>query len=134
MADDKQKNADFIGHVVGDPKNPQETRMLTGWFGESGEEGCRRLYTDAELSSYIDIPDDAILHSEPLKDVQPSGGVIVWIDRDAALKQGGSASTTITLAVAQPAPNVAIHDIQDGFRFVADVDSRTVRRESDAMR
>ncbi len=27
-------------------------------------------------------------------------------------QQGGSASTTITLAVAQPAPNVAIHDIQ----------------------
>jgi hypothetical protein len=93
MADDKQKNADFIEHVVGDAKNPQETRMLTGWFGESGEEGHRRLYTDAELSNYIDIPDDAILHSEPLKDVQPSGGVIVWINRDAALKQGGSASS-----------------------------------------
>jgi hypothetical protein len=93
MADDKQKNADFIGHVVGDPKNPQETRMLTGWFGESGEEGYRRLYTDAELSNYVDIPDDAILHSESLKDVQPSGSVIVWIKSDAALKQGGSASS-----------------------------------------
>ena len=72
MADDKQKNADFIEHVVGDAKNPQETRMLTGWFGESGEEGYRRLYTDAELSSYIDIPDDAILYTEPLRDAQPS--------------------------------------------------------------
>jgi len=93
MADEKHKNADFIGHVVGDAKNPQETRMLTGWFGESGEDGYRRLYTDAELSSYIDIPDDAILYTEPLKDVQPLGGVIVWIKRDAALKQGGSAAS-----------------------------------------
>jgi len=93
MADDKQKNADFIGHVVGDPKNPQETRMLTGWFGESGEEGYRRLYTDAELKNYVDIPDDAILYTEPLRDVQPAGGVIVWIKSDAALKPGGSASS-----------------------------------------
>ena len=93
MADDKQKNADFVGRVVGDARNPQETRMLTGWFGDSGEDGYRRLYTDAELNSYVDIPDDAILYSEPLKDVQPSGGVIVWITRDAALKQGGSAAS-----------------------------------------
>ncbi len=93
MADDKQKNADFVGRVVGDAKNPPETRMLTGWFGEAGEEGYRRLYTDAELSNYVDIPDDAILYSEPLKDVQPLGGVLVWIKRDAALKPGGSASS-----------------------------------------
>lgn len=93
MADDKQKNADFIDRVVGDAKNPPETRMLTGWFGDSGEEGYRRLYADAELSSYVDIPDDAILYSEPLRDTQPSGCVMVWIKRDAALKPGGSAAS-----------------------------------------
>jgi hypothetical protein len=93
MADDKPKNADFIGSVVGDAKNPPETRMLTGWFGDSGEEGYRRLYGDAELSNYVDIPDDAILYNEPLRDAQPSGCVLVWIKRDAAVKQGGSASS-----------------------------------------
>ena len=93
MADDNQKNADFIGRVVSDAKNPPETRMLTGWFGDSGEEGFRRLYTDAELTSYIDIPDDAILYSEPLRDVQPAGCALVWVKRDAALKQGGSAAS-----------------------------------------
>jgi len=36
MADDKAKNADFIGRVVKDAKNPVETRMLSGWFGDSG--------------------------------------------------------------------------------------------------
>lgn len=93
MADDKQKNADFIDRVVGDAKNPPETRMLTGWFGDSGEEGYRRLYTDAELNNYVDIPDDAILYSEPLRDSQPSGCVLVWIKRDAVLKPGGSAAS-----------------------------------------
>jgi hypothetical protein len=91
MADDTSNNADFIGRVVGDAKNPPETRMLTGWFGDSGEEGFRRLYTDAELSSYVDIPTDAILYTEPIRDAQPAGAVLVWIKRDAAVKQGGSA-------------------------------------------
>jgi len=91
MADDTSKNADFIGRVVEDANNPPQTRMLTGWFGDSGEEGYRRLYTDAELSSYVDIPTDAILYTEPIRDAQPAGAVIVWIKRDAAVKQGGSA-------------------------------------------
>jgi len=93
MADDKPQNADFIGRVVSDAKNPPETRMLTGWFGDSSEEGHRRLYSDAELHCFVDIPDDAILYSEPVRDSQPSGCVMVWIKRDAEVKQGGSAAS-----------------------------------------
>lgn len=94
MADDNTpKNADFIGRVVSDAKNPPETCLLSGWLGDAAEEGFRRLYTDAALSAYVDIPADAILHSEPIRDVQPSGGVFVWVKRDAALKYGGSASS-----------------------------------------
>jgi len=94
MADDKtSRNADFIGRVVGDPANPPETRMLSGWFGDAAEKGYRRLYTEAELTSYVDIPDDAILYTEPIRDSQPAGAVLVWIKRDAELKPGGSAAS-----------------------------------------
>ena len=94
MADKKTPgNADFISRVVGDPANPPETRVLSGWFGDAAEEGWRRLYTDAELSSYVDIPEDAILHTEPIRDSQPAGGVLVWVKRDAELKPGGSAAS-----------------------------------------
>lgn len=93
MADEKAKNADFIGSVVKDAKNPVETRMLSGWFGDAGEEGFRRLYCDAELTSYVDIPDDAILYTEPIKDSQPAGAFLVWIKRDAAVQSGGSAAS-----------------------------------------
>ena len=89
--DDTPRNADFIEKVVSDAKDPPETRLLTGWLGDAADEGYRRLYTNAELSSYIDIPVDAILHSEPIRDAQPPGAVFVWIRRDADLKQGGSA-------------------------------------------
>jgi hypothetical protein len=91
--DDTPRNADFVARVVKDAKSPPETRMLTGWLGDAAEEGDRRLYTSAELSCYIDIPTDAILHTEPIRDAQPAGCVFVWVKRDAALKQGGSASS-----------------------------------------
>src|ERR1051325_6091501 len=89
MASDEKS---FIGRVVGDPANPPDTRLLSGGLGGSGEKGYKRLYTDPELSSYVDIPDDAILHTEPIRDSQPAGGVFVWIKADAAVKQGGSAA------------------------------------------
>jgi hypothetical protein len=91
--DDTPRNADFVARVVKDAKSPPETRMLTGWLGDAAEEGDRRLYTSAELSCYIDIPTDAILHTEPIRDAQPAGCVFVWVKRDAALKQGGSAAS-----------------------------------------
>jgi hypothetical protein len=87
------QNADFVGRVIGDAKNPTATRLLSGWFGDSGEEGYRRLFTDAELTAYVDIPADAILHTEPIRDVQPAGGLLVWIKADAAIRQGGSAAS-----------------------------------------
>lgn len=93
MADkDTPRNADFVRHVIKDAKSPPDTLLLTGWLGDAAEEGHRRLYTNAELSCYIDVPTDAILHAEPIRDVQPAGGVFVWIQRDAALKQHGSAA------------------------------------------
>lgn len=91
--DDTSRNADFVARVVKDAKSPPETRMLTGWLGDAPEEGERRLYTNADLSCYIDIPTDAILHTEPIRDSQPAGCVFVWVRRDAALKPGGSASS-----------------------------------------
>jgi hypothetical protein len=91
--DDKTRNAGFVGHLVKDAKSPPETRTLTGWLGDAAEEGDRRLYTNADLSCYIDIPADAILHVEPIRDSQPPDGVCVWVRRDAALKCGGSAAS-----------------------------------------
>ncbi|MFL6197251.1 MAG: hypothetical protein ACJ75H_23895 [Thermoanaerobaculia bacterium] len=91
--DDSPQNAEFIGRVVSDAKNPPDARMLTGWFGDAAEEGQRRLYTCADLSAYVDLPADAILHSEPVRDSQPPGAVFVWVRRDAVAQSGGSAAS-----------------------------------------
>ncbi|HEY3571709.1 MAG TPA: hypothetical protein VGP73_27525 [Thermoanaerobaculia bacterium] len=91
--DDTPRNADFVARVVKDAKSPPEARLLTGWLGDAAQEGERRLYTNPELSCYIDIPTDAILHTEPVRDAQPAGCVFVWVQRDAALKPGGSTAS-----------------------------------------
>jgi hypothetical protein len=81
----------FIAKIVKDPKNPPETLMLTGFLGASSEEGHTRLYFDAGLGSYVEIPNDAILHTEPAGD-DGLGASYVWIKRDAVLIHGPAGS------------------------------------------
>jgi len=78
---------DFVAALVRDPKQPPRVRILTGWFGISSEPNHRRLYLDAELRGYIDVPSDAVLHREEIgKDRSLLRGSIVWVNRDVELK------------------------------------------------
>ncbi|HVR41701.1 MAG TPA: hypothetical protein VMU84_21570 [Thermoanaerobaculia bacterium] len=83
----------FVQAVAGDGTSPPDVRVLTGWLGASGDDGYARLYLDQELSTYVDIPRDAILYSEDIPDSRPAGARNVWVRRDAELKEGGSAIT-----------------------------------------
>jgi hypothetical protein len=79
----------FVGKLVADPKQPPDTLLLTGYLGSSSDEGHTRLYFDAQLSSYVEIPDAAILHSQDMpKELSPLGGSYVWVKRDATLIHG----------------------------------------------
>jgi len=85
----KPSESTFVGKIVKDPKKHVATLLLTGFVGRSSEKDHTRLYFDEQLSQYVEIPDQAILHSEPIpKEQSPLGGVYVWIDRDAQLVQG----------------------------------------------
>src|SRR5262245_21208502 len=85
----KPSESTFVGKIVKDPKKHVATLLLTGFLGQSSEKEHTRLYFDAQLSQYVEIPDQAILHSEPIPNEQsPLGGVYLWIDRDAQLLQG----------------------------------------------
>src|SRR5205823_3815513 len=48
-----------------------------------------RLWLDLDLSSYVDVPDDAIRYSRTLPD---DAGTIVWVVADAALQYGSVTS------------------------------------------
>lgn len=79
--------ADFIRQIVSDPKNVPDVMMLTGYLGDSSEEGHERLYLSRDLTNYVEIPKAAILHQAPLpKEQDAYGGVTVWVKKDAALQ------------------------------------------------
>jgi hypothetical protein len=79
---------DFVAKIVRDPKNPPATLMLTGFIGASSEEGHTRLYFDPHLSNYVEIPDDAILHTQSVPADGGLAATYVWIKRDAQLTYG----------------------------------------------
>src|SRR5687768_12276310 len=79
----------FVARIVQDPKEPPELLLLSGYMGASSEEGCVRLYLDEELGRYVEIPADAIRHTQELPPEQsPLGGSLVWIDRKAEVVHG----------------------------------------------
>lgn len=83
--------ANFTGKIVSDATNPPEVRVLEGWLGTAAEDGYTRLYTNFELSAWVDIPTNDVLHTEEVPDSLPAGAVLVWVRADAQLKPGGSA-------------------------------------------
>jgi hypothetical protein len=80
-------NDNFIRRIVTDPKNVPDVMLLTGYLGASSEEAHERLYLSSDLSNYVEIPKDAILHQAPLpKEQDAHGGVTLWVRKDAALQ------------------------------------------------
>src|SRR5262249_18038030 len=86
-------SADFVAKIVNDPKNPPQTLLLKGFLGASSEEGHTRIYFDASLAAYAEIPDDAILHTmdDPAQD--GLAATSVWIKREAQLIFGPAGSS-----------------------------------------
>ena len=84
-----EKGAPFVAAVVEDPQAPPDALLVAGFVGSSSEEAHCRLYLDARLSDYVEIPEAAILHSQDLpKDSFPLGGTYLWITRDAEVIHG----------------------------------------------
>jgi len=72
----------FVSKLVKDPSRPPETVLMSGYPGESSEQGHERLYTDPELSQWVDVPKDAVLHTEDMRGDSGLPGVMMWISRE----------------------------------------------------
>lgn len=79
---------DFVDALVEDPANPPQLQTLAGYRGRSAKEGHTRLYSDPELSGWVDIPDDAILLTRETRDDYGLGRSLVWVKADAQLEAG----------------------------------------------
>src|SRR5947209_19060749 len=86
MAEEK---GNFVSKVVKDPGQPPDVLLLRGYLGPSSEQGYTRLYFDAQLSNYVEIPDAAILHTQKIPAEQSAlGESYVWIDKNAEIIHG----------------------------------------------
>ena len=73
----------LVKALASDPtKPPKRSTKLFGYPGPSAQSGSTRLYMDLELTSYVDVPNAAILHSQTLPDDQ---GTVLWVEADATL-------------------------------------------------
>ena len=87
MADTpKTSGADFVRSIVTDPANVPDVMRLQGYAGASSEAGHERLYLNADLSAYVEIPKDAVVHRAPASVGDPLGAEMLWVRQDAALK------------------------------------------------
>jgi hypothetical protein len=73
-------------------KPPQRTTKLFGYPGDSPEEGATRLWLDLDLTSYVDVPNEAFLYSQTLPD---DAGTILWVAADAKLGFGSVSSHAV---------------------------------------
>lgn len=73
----------LVEALAPDPdKPPKRATRLFGYPGPATDSKSTRLWLDADLSSYVDVPDDAILHSQTLDGER---GTILWVDPEATL-------------------------------------------------
>lgn len=79
---------DFVARLVRDPANPPRTRLLRGYLGASAREEHTRIYLDLELRSWIDVPTDDVLHTQPAG-AGPLAGALVWIRQAARVPPPG---------------------------------------------
>jgi len=88
MAEKSPPKAPFVDKIVAGADTPPRVRLLTGYVGDSCEKNCVRLYADAELTSYVEIPAVVVRHSEPVEG-DALGAVHLWVDRDAEVISRG---------------------------------------------
>jgi hypothetical protein len=78
--------ADFVERLVTDPTAPPATVMFAGFAGRASSDDDVRFYLDAELSSFVDIRREDVLHTQAVPTAQaPLGGQYVWARRDPEL-------------------------------------------------
>src|SRR5262245_21705288 len=71
---------------------PPDTAVLHGYVGKSTRPNYWRLYLDATLASYVEVPEQDILHHKQLAD---DGGTLVWVSKSLELNVTSVSSSTI---------------------------------------
>jgi len=83
----------LVAALVPDPNGgPPDSTVLHGYLGKSTRPETWRLYLDATLGAYVELPEGEILHHQALPD---DAGTLVWLPRALELEVTKVSSTTI---------------------------------------
>ncbi len=83
------KRDDFIKSVRPDVKSTEALMMLQGYIGDSDLAGHVRVYFDPSLSDFIELPEQDILYSDPVKtEEDPLGGSRLWVRKTTVFTTG----------------------------------------------
>ncbi len=107
-------NHPLVEALASDPsKPPERATKLFGFPGPAADADTTRLWLDADLTTYVDVPNDAIIHSQTLENDQ---GTVLWVDPAAKLTYSSTQSHEVqaeflggsiaerNLGAATPAP------------------------------
>jgi hypothetical protein len=83
---------------VDNPAEPPAVRQLAGFLGDSPEPDHTRLYLDAQLSDWIDVPDADFVHWVlPPDDKDATDAALVWLREGATIRRRASANGATSL-------------------------------------
>ncbi len=85
------KSKSFVEVLADDPNAVPDVILLNGFAAKSAMEGYTRLYLNAVLNEYYEIPSDAILHTASAATAadNPLETSYLWIKADAELIRKG---------------------------------------------
>jgi hypothetical protein len=76
----------LISRLVPDPADIPNVRMYVGLLGKSLRKGYWRLYTSPQLTEFVEIREEDIVHAEQMDAAQAMPrGTAAWIKADAQL-------------------------------------------------
>lgn len=80
--DARPEENDNVARLVPDPGDMPDLVALRGWLGRSTSDRLWRIYQDLELSCWIEVSEDDVVHT-----LQEELWTIVWVRRGAALRR-----------------------------------------------
>ena len=83
------KEKHFVEVLAADPDNIPDVVLLNGFVGNSTLEGYTRLYLNAVLNEYYDVPSEAILHTATASGNNPLETTYIWVKAEAELIRKG---------------------------------------------
>jgi len=83
----------LVEALASDPNQPPEqATKIFGLPGPASDSKSTRLWLDTDLTSYVEVPNDAIVHSQTLENDQ---GTILWVEPSATLTHSTTQSQQV---------------------------------------